>query len=116
LAGTEAPLNATNVEHLLVNCDMPALDAFIFKEQFVASEDADGAVPSYGDGRIEQLSAVLHPRSHAAVPAALDAGVLKVSDVLARLKLRYVPVSTPEAFANLNTPEDLERCGDKRDG
>jgi molybdopterin-guanine dinucleotide biosynthesis protein A len=109
--------NPTNVEwNLPVACDMPSLDASVLEELFVASEGADGAVPSYGDGRIEQLSAVLHARCHAAVPAALEVGVLKVGDVLARLKLRYVPVSTPDSFANLNTPEDLERYEDKRDG
>jgi molybdopterin-guanine dinucleotide biosynthesis protein A len=116
LAGIEAALNATNVEwNLLVACDMPALDASVLEELFVASEGADGAVPSYGDGRIEHLSAVLHARCHAAVLAALEVGVFKVSDVLARLKLRYVPVSNPDTFANLNTPEDLERYGGKRD-
>lgn len=116
LAGIEAALNATNVGwNLLVACDMPALDASILEELFVASEGADGAVPSYGDGRIEPLSVVLHMRCHAAILDALEGGMLGVSDVLAGLKLRHVPVSNPEPFANLNTPEDLKRYGEKRD-
>jgi molybdopterin-guanine dinucleotide biosynthesis protein A len=117
LAGIEAALNATNVEwNLIVACDMPSLNASGLEELFVAAEGADGAVPSYGDGRIEQLSAVLHARCHEAVLAALEAGVLKVGDVLARLKLRCVPVNSPDSFANLNTPEELKRYGEKRNG
>lgn len=117
LAGIEAALNATNVQwNLLVACDMPSLDASTLEELFVAAEGADGAVPSYGDGRIEQLSAVLHARCHAVILAALEQGVLKVGAVLAQLNLRYVPVSNPNSFANLNSPEDLARYGDKRDG
>jgi len=116
LAGMEAALNATNVEwNLLVACDMPSLDASVLEELFAAAEGADGAVPSYEDGRIEQLSAVFHARCHAPILAALDEGVRKVSDALARLNLRYVPVSNPKTFANLNTPEDLEHYGEKRD-
>jgi molybdenum cofactor guanylyltransferase len=117
LAGIEAALNVTNVEwNLLVACDMPSLDASVLEELFGAADGADGAVPSYGDGRIEQLSAVFHRRCHTEILAALEQGVRKVSDALARLKLRYVPVSNPNSFANLNTPEDLERYGEKRDG
>jgi molybdopterin-guanine dinucleotide biosynthesis protein A len=117
LAGIEAALKATHLEwNLVVACDMPSLNVSFLEELFVAAEGVDGAVPSYGDGRIEQLSAVLHARCHAAILAALEAGVLKVGDVLARLKLRYVPVSNPDSFANLNTPEELKRYGEKRDG
>jgi molybdopterin-guanine dinucleotide biosynthesis protein A len=117
LAGIEAALNATNVEwNLLIACDMPSLEGSTLEGLFVGAEGDDGAVPSYGDGRIEQLSAVFRVRCHAAIPAALEEGVLKVGEALARLKLRHVPVSNPNSFANLNTPEDLERYGDKRDG
>jgi molybdopterin-guanine dinucleotide biosynthesis protein A len=116
LAGIEAALNNTNVEwNLLVACDMPSLDASILEDLFIASEGADGAVPAYGDGRIEPLSAVLHVRCHAAILAALEAGMRGVSDVLAGLKLRHVPVSSPDPFANLNTPDDLKRYREKRD-
>jgi molybdopterin-guanine dinucleotide biosynthesis protein A len=116
VAGIEAALNNTNVEwNLLVACDMPSLDVSILEELFAAAEGVDGAVPSYGDGRIEPLCAVFHVRCHAAVLTALEAGVRKVSEALARLKLRYVPVSSPDSFANLNTPEDLKRFGEKRD-
>jgi len=117
LAGIESALKATDVEwNLVVACDMPSLDVSILGKLFEAAEGGDGAVPSYGDGRIEPLCAVFHARCHAAILAAVESGVRKVSDALARLALRYVPVSSPDSFANLNTPEDLERYGGKRRG
>jgi len=118
LAGIEAALDTTTVEwNLIVACDMPALEVSVLEELFAAvSDGGDCAVPSYGDGRIEPLCAVFHARCHAAILAALEAGVRKVSDALAPLALRSVPVRSPDAFANLNTPEDLKHYAGKRDG
>ena len=113
LAGIEAALGATAAEwNLVVACDMPSLDVSILEALFEAGAletSCDCAVPSYSDGRIEPLCAVFHARCHAAILAALEAGVRKVTEALARLELRYIPVATDTSFANLNTPEDLER-------
>jgi molybdopterin-guanine dinucleotide biosynthesis protein A len=102
---------------------MPALEVSVFEGLFAAvSGGRDCSVPSYGDGRSEPLCAVFHARCHAAIPAALEAGGRKVSDALAPmarlapLELRYVPVRSPDAFANLNTPEDVKHHAGKRDG
>ncbi len=113
LAGIEAALGATAADwNLVVACDMPSLDTGILEALFAAAAagpGADGAAPAYGDGRVEPLCAVLHTRCHAAILAALEAGVRRVTEALARLELRYIPVATDRSFANLNTPEDLER-------
>ena len=111
LAGIEAALATTTVEwNLIVACDMPALEVPVLEELFAAVADGgDCAMPSYGDGRIEPLCAVYHARCHPAILAALEAVVRKVSDALAPLALRYVPVRSPDAFANLNTPHDLKQ-------
>jgi molybdenum cofactor guanylyltransferase len=110
LAGIEAALGTTTVEwNLVVACDMPSLDVAILEKLFAVAEKGDCAVPSYEDGRIEPLCAVFHARCHPAILAALEAGVRKVSEALDPLELRYMPVATNRSFANLNTPEDLER-------
>jgi molybdenum cofactor guanylyltransferase len=114
LAGIEAALNAATSEwNLVVACDMPSLDLSILEELFAAApaDGGDCAVPAYSDGRIEPLCAVFHARCHAALLAALEAGVRKVTEALAQLALRYVRVSSADSFANLNTPEDVARYG-----
>jgi molybdenum cofactor guanylyltransferase len=114
LAGIEAALGATKFEwNLVVACDMPRLDVGILEQLFriAATGDGDCAVPRYSDGRVEPLCAVFHARCHAAIATALEEGVRKVTEALGRLALRYVPVASDEAFANLNTPEDLEKYG-----
>lgn len=114
LAGIEAALGETKSEwNLVVACDMPALDAGILEQLFVAAagNNGDCAAPRYSDGRLEPLCVVWNARCHAEVVSALADGVRKVTGVLDRLALRYVPVASDAAFRNLNTPEDLERYG-----
>jgi molybdopterin-guanine dinucleotide biosynthesis protein A len=109
LAGIEAALGAATVEwNLVVACDMPALDVSILETLFAAAA-GDGAVPAYRDGRIEPLCAVFHARCHAAIRKALDNGMRSVTEALRQLDLQYVRVDKADSFANLNTPEDLER-------
>jgi molybdenum cofactor guanylyltransferase len=112
VAGIETALRVTETTwNLVVACDMPALNASILEELFAA--DVDCAVPRYPDGRIEPLCVVYHRRCHAVLRKALESGVRRVKDVFdqieANLALRYVAVSCPEPFTNLNTPEDLRR-------
>ena len=118
LAGIEAALNATNAEwNLLVACDMPSLDASILEELFVASEGTDGAVPSYGDGRIEQLSAVLHARCHAAIWHALETGVLR-SATPSVIYSATIRSSEQSRFIRQSehSGRPMKRYGEKRDG
>ena len=91
---------------------MPSLDVSIIEALVEAG--ADCAVPSYGDGRVEPLCAVFHARCQAAIREAPGNGVRKVTDALGlleskNLRLEYVRVEKADSFANLNTPEDLER-------
>jgi molybdopterin-guanine dinucleotide biosynthesis protein A len=113
LAGIETALRVTATDwNLIVACDMPALDPSIFGQLFeacLAGGNADAALPQYPGGRVEPLCAVYHRRCHAAIRAALLAGVRKVTDSLRALELRYVRVASDAPFANLNTPEDLRK-------
>ncbi|MDP9169766.1 MAG: molybdenum cofactor guanylyltransferase [Acidobacteriota bacterium] len=113
LAGIEAALRTTSAPfNLIVACDMPALDCAIFQDLFGIGGDC--ALPQYADGRVEPLCAVYHRSCAAAIRAAIESGVRKVTDALRflegqSLELRYVRVPGAAAFANLNTPEDLQR-------
>jgi molybdopterin-guanine dinucleotide biosynthesis protein A len=107
LSGIEAALGATgSAWNLIAACDMPSLDSALLR-RLAASAADDAAVPRYPDGRIEPLCALYHRRSHAAAAAVLAAGARRVSDFIACLTVRYVEVTDPRPFLNLNTPEDL---------
>jgi molybdopterin-guanine dinucleotide biosynthesis protein A len=90
---------------------MPSLDPAVLEQLFAAGGDC--ALPRYADGRVEPLCAVYHRRCHAAVLAALEAGIRKITDALRPIenasRIRYIPVASDRAFANLNTPEDLRK-------
>ena len=113
LAGIEAALAASKcVRNLIIACDMPAISENLLEELF--STDGDCVLPRHPDGKLEPLCAVYQRRCHSVVRDALDAGVRRVTDVLRLfetqgLAIRYVRVSNPSEFANLNTPEDWRR-------
>ena len=108
LSGIEAALGATRSEwNLIAACDMPAVDASLLRELIEAASD-DAAIPRYPDGSIEPLCAMYHRRCHTVAADTLAAGLRRISDFTARLTVRYVQVTDPRPFLNLNTPEDLE--------
>jgi molybdopterin-guanine dinucleotide biosynthesis protein A len=108
LSGIEAALGASHSEwNLIAACDMPSLDASLLRELARAAAD-DAAIPQYPDGSIEPLCAVYHRRCHAAAIGALAEGLRRITDFIARLTVRYVQVTDPRPFLNLNTPEDLQ--------
>ena len=109
LAGIEAALAATSCEaNLIIACDMPSVRENLLEELFTAT-GGDCVVPQNDDGRTEPLCAVYQRHCHPVILAALEAGVRKVKDALRSFEIRYVRVSDPASFANLNTPEDWRR-------
>ena len=69
---------------------------------------------AYDDGRVEPLCAVYHRRCHAPILASLESGIRKITNALRRLEadgfaVRYLPVSSAEPFANLNTPDEVQK-------
>jgi molybdenum cofactor guanylyltransferase len=113
LAGIDAALSATKSEaNLILACDIPAIGDKLLEQLFAAGGDC--AVPRHDDGRLEPLCAVYRQSCHVAVRAAFEAGVRSVIEALRLfeahgLALRYVRVTDPAEFANLNTPEDWRR-------
>lgn len=113
LAAIEAALAATTAEaNLILACDMPALDPNQLEELFQAGGDI--AVPRHETGEIEPLCAVYRRAVLPAIREALDSGIRGVTEALRqvagiRCEVRYVRVSDPAVFANLNTPEDWRR-------
>jgi molybdopterin-guanine dinucleotide biosynthesis protein A len=113
LAAIEAALAATSAEaNLILACDMPALGQSVLEELFECGGDI--AVPRHESGEIEPLCGVYRRGALPAIRDALNSGIRGVTEALHHLastgfEVRYVRVSDPAAFANLNTPEDWRR-------
>jgi molybdopterin-guanine dinucleotide biosynthesis protein A len=91
---------------------MPALGSAAIEQLFDLK--ADCVLPRYDNGGVEPLCAVYHRRCHAAIRTALEAGIRKVTDALRRLEadgfaVRYLSVASAEPFANLNTPDEVQK-------
>ena len=116
LSGIETALRcAASDWNLVVACDMPALDTTLLESLFggTSDDEADCTLPQYGDGQVEPLCAVYHRRCHAAIRAALESGIRKVTDALREpVRLRYLRAPSRAPFANLNTPEELRTYKD----
>jgi len=94
-------------------CDMPMMSLNLVKLMAAHSPEADGTVPMIG-GYLEPLCAFYHKRAAAALHAALDLGVRKVTTGIERLNLVVIPevllrTVDPDlrSFTNVNSPEDL---------
>ena len=113
LAGIEAALGATDFDtNLIIACDMPAIHQNLLES--LCAADGDCVVPRHDDGKTEPLCAVYRGRCHPLIREALESGVRKVTDALRLLEnhglaIRYIRVSNPSPFANLNTPEEWRR-------
>lgn len=110
LAGFEAALEAAATAWtLVVACDMPRLDpALLRRIATTALAQGDGAlavVPRV-EGRAQPLHAAYHRRALPIVSAALDAGRLRVSDLVAALDPLWLDLPPDASFVNWNTPED----------
>lgn len=112
LRATRAPWN------LIVACDLPYLtEAWLeFLVKRALASQADAVVPTNARGA-EPLCAMYHKRCEAAIRAALESGVRKVTDGLKDLLVELIDPfewkpfdSEGLLFRNMNSPEDYEEA------
>ena len=109
LAGIYTALGASTAAwNLIAACDMPVISAPFLQSLLAAAESsgADCLIPSGPSGLPEPLCAVYHARCRAAIEAALDRGVRKVTDGLDGLRIAAWSVPESHWFRNVNTPEE----------
>jgi len=112
LVGIHTALTHTNSEwNLIVACDMPEIRTGFLRHLLDLAErrDADAVVPRQPSGRLEPVCAVYHRRTLPVVEAALDGGVRRVTEALARLVTIELPVTEGAGLNNVNTPEEWSR-------
>ena len=114
LGGIHAALCATRADwNLVVACDMPRLDRAFLAALLEEAEGSAGEclVPRSGLGQPEPLCAAWHRSALAGIGKALEEGVRKMTDALARFRTVYWPVSQVRSFANANTPQEWANHG-----
>jgi molybdopterin-guanine dinucleotide biosynthesis protein A len=102
---------------LVVACDLPFLTGpFLAHVAAAATGDVDVVIPRTVDG-YEPLCALYARRSITSIRRRIEAGQLKVLDVLADVRVREIGASEiapfdPDGtlFFNVNTPEDYARA------
>lgn len=112
LAGIYRALCCMTTDYLLsVPCDTPCLPHDLVLRMITAARQQQAAVCVAHDGvRLQPVITLLHHTLKADLRQYLDAGNRKVMDWLQRHNPDIVDFSDqPEAFVNLNTPDDCRR-------
>ena len=109
LAGLEAGLAAARHDVVFtIACDMPYVELSTARLAVAAARTCDAAIPRH-DGRAEPACGAYRKRSIAAITAALQAGRLKLTEVVESLDVTWLEDLDPAQFRSLNTPADLDR-------
>jgi molybdenum cofactor guanylyltransferase len=112
LRETRAPWN------LVMACDMPYLTVewLEFLSRRASESRADAVVPKNKNGA-EPMCAMYHQRAEVAIRGALENGIRKVTEGLAKLRVEYVEReewkgfdSEGLLFKNMNEPADYEEA------
>jgi molybdopterin-guanine dinucleotide biosynthesis protein A len=100
--------------NLVLACDMPFVSPDFLDYLLAQLTDEPDAVVPIVQGRIQPLCAWYRLRTAANFKLCVENGILKMTEILDRLKVKYLPVPaqghpfTEDLFRNLNRPEDLE--------
>jgi molybdopterin-guanine dinucleotide biosynthesis protein A len=111
-------LNSRSDSNLAVACDMPFLNPRLLRYMAEVSTGYDAVVPRLGT-EIEPLHAMYSNKCLVEVKRLLDEGKFSVSELLSRVKVRYVEAEEIDrfdpqhlSFFNINTEDDLKRARD----
>lgn len=104
---------ATHDTVLVAACDMPFLDAAVWRSLLAAQAGADVVVPMIGDEH-QTLHALYTRACLPAMERALAAGRMRVISFFDEVRVRRLPEEllravdpTLRSFTNVNTPEEL---------
>jgi len=116
LGGIYTAVAAADSPVLVLACDMPFLTAPFLERVFDRGLDVDVALPRSPDG-YHPLCACYAPACADPIRRRLEAGALKVIDLLTDVRVRELAPDELEAFdrdglllLNINTPDDLARA------
>ncbi|HTP89378.1 MAG TPA: molybdenum cofactor guanylyltransferase [Bryobacteraceae bacterium] len=111
IGGLLTALGHTRAEwNLLVACDMPDLAPPLLRELIrKTARNRKRCIAPVVDGEFEPLCAIYRRSALPEVRAAIDAGHLKMRDLLTSLDAAPVTGLDPSGFRNVNTLEEWDR-------
>ena len=111
LAGIETSLASGRGElNLILACDLPFIEAEWLKVLLHTANDHGSrcVVAADESGRVHPLCAVYRSDCLPVVRSALDAGRLKLMEIIQELDAEHVQIPAP--IWNVNTPEEWQLC------
>jgi molybdopterin-guanine dinucleotide biosynthesis protein A len=117
LMGIYSGLKLSQDRHsVVVACDMPFLNINLLRYMMGLAGGFDVVIPRIR-GLLEPLHAVYSTKCLSVMENMLEGGNFKISDLLQRVRVRYVEENEIDlfdpqhlTFFNINTPADLERA------
>lgn len=116
IAGINAGMKVVNSDSIfLTGCDMPNLNSDVIEVLFWLIENYDAVVPIWENGDLEGLHSVyMRDATLCATEECIRLGERRLSDLINRLNVRYIPVDEIRkfdphllTFSNINREEDL---------
>jgi len=92
--------------NFVTGCDIPEMNQGLIEKMITEAGGVDAVVPRSQDGRVEPLFAIYRKSVVEPARALLAAGKRKMTDLLARARVKYVDMPAGDWCRNLNTMED----------
>jgi molybdopterin-guanine dinucleotide biosynthesis protein A len=111
LAGIETALTSSRGElNLIVACDLPQVETEWLNNliQHAKTRQRKCVIAKDAEGRVHPVCGVYRKDCLPAIQNALDAGRLKLMEIVEELGAEHVTVPAP--LWNVNTPEDWQHC------
>jgi molybdenum cofactor guanylyltransferase len=110
LMGVASALEASAHDvNAVIACDMPGVDVTLVRRMLRECKGYEGVVPVTGQSLLEPMCAVYRKGLLKTMQQALASGEWRIKEVLKRCRIKYIEVSDPAPFRNINTAEDYER-------
>jgi molybdopterin-guanine dinucleotide biosynthesis protein A len=108
VGGIATALSTSSAEwNVIVACDMPGLSAQFLRtlHSFIGPE-FDAVVPQTSDARVHPLCAIYSLAALPVFEAAILQQIHKLTELLPRLRVRFVATGNSNSCVNMNTPQD----------
>ena len=109
LMGIASALQASADElNFITACDIPHIPMYLVHQMLAEAEDADIVVPITDNEKKQPLFAVYRKNALDAINKVLNGPSRKISDVFDHCNVKFLKISTPDLFMNLNTKTEYE--------